>query len=176
MQFFDEIDAIIGSEREASHGMNRSGGGSSAESRVLSTFLNLMDGVDGSPEDGVLVLAATNRPSVLDKALLRPGRFDKTIYVSPPDYDGRFAILSMLCESLGAKNVDIGYLASDQVTGSMTGAEIVGACRAAAMQTMTLTSLQSTSLPEPLTQIDLENSLKSVKPLLSSSSYCSDFG
>ena len=60
------------------------GRGTSAEARVLSTFLNEMDGVDGSVADGVLVLGATNRPSVLDAALLRPGRFDKVIYAPPP--------------------------------------------------------------------------------------------
>ncbi|KAL3790972.1 hypothetical protein ACHAW5_005217 [Stephanodiscus triporus] len=75
--FFDEIDEIVdggggGGDRRG-HGMGR---GSSVEARVLSTFLNKMDGVDGSAEDGVLVLGTTNRPGALNAVLLHPGRFD----------------------------------------------------------------------------------------------------
>ena len=72
--------------------------GTSAEGRVLSTFLNEMDGVDARATDGVLVLGATNRPSQLDAALLRPGRFDNIIYVPPPDKEGRRAIIDMFCQ------------------------------------------------------------------------------
>ncbi|GAX20211.1 hypothetical protein FisN_12Hh056 [Fistulifera solaris] len=81
--FFDEIDAILGVMSD--DGNVSAGGlarGHSAEARVLSTFLNEMDGVDGSWQDGVLVLGATNRPWTLDAALMRPGRFDKIIYYS----------------------------------------------------------------------------------------------
>lgn len=169
--FFDEIDSVIGGEEGSSggggkgHGMGRgmSGGrGVSAEARVLSTFLNEMDGVDGSVEDGVLVLGATNRPGTLDAALLRPGRFDKVIYVPPPDEAGRQSILKMECtkwhDSLLAyrdienqdanqnalierensieKYFDIDFLASESISGSMTGAEIVGACRETAMKVL----------------------------------------
>ena len=145
--FFDEIDAIIGGEDETGggHGMGR---GSSAEARVLSTFLNEMDGVE-SVVDGVLVLGATNRPRLLDAALLRPGRFDRVIYVPPPDKLGRKAILSMECQKWynallsdsGADNgietyFDVDVLASEEISGSMTGAEIVGACRETAVQVM----------------------------------------
>ena len=173
--FFDEIDSILGAERESNHGMNRSGGGSSAESRVLSTFLNEMDGVDGSWEDGVLVLAATNRPTLLDRALLRPGRFDKNIFVPPPDYSGRVCILSMFCKSWNA-NVDIEYLASDEVTGSMTGAEIVGACRAAAMRAVRRSNAGEEDIEQvQIGQDDLEKSLKEVKPLLADSAYSDCF-
>ena len=138
------------------------GRGASAEARVLSTFLNEMDGVDGSVDDGVLVLAATNRPFLLDAAILRPGRFDRVIYVPPPDEVGRKAILSMECkkwhtalsayirdksssypmdsEDHGSDGFeayfDVDILASEAVSGSMTGAEIVGACREAAVQVM----------------------------------------
>jgi SpoVK/Ycf46/Vps4 family AAA+-type ATPase len=115
--------------------------GFSAEARIISTFLNEMDGVDGSIKDGVLVLGATNRPSTLDAALLRPGRFDKVIYVPPPDEAARRLILLQQCKKWEEKSqkissaceIDADFLASDLVTGSMTGAEIVGACREAAM-------------------------------------------
>lgn len=77
------------------HGMRRSA--TFAEARVLSTFLNEMDGVDASTEVGVLVLGAMNRPTTLDAALLRPGLFDSIICVPPPDEEGRKSILEMLC-------------------------------------------------------------------------------
>jgi SpoVK/Ycf46/Vps4 family AAA+-type ATPase len=142
---------------------------------VLSTFLNEMDGVDGSAEDGVLVLGATNRPGSLDAALLRPGRFDRVVYVPPPDEDGRRAILSMECKKwrdalfayysrpsseggsgaaadsgeastdLGGKYFDLDILASDEVSGLMTGAEIVGSCREAAVVVMRSIMMESHS-------------------------------
>ena len=140
--FFDEIDAILGCSdgNNGSNGMNR---GSSAEARVMSTFLNEMDGVDASNEDGVLVLGATNRPATLDAALLRPGRFDSIIYVPPPDFGARRAILkteSQRWQSFAPTDFDpfthhyIDKLAKD--CASMTGAEIVGACREASMSIM----------------------------------------
>ena len=106
--FFDEVDSILGSDSgdNASHGMGRGGRGSSAEARVLSTMLNEMDGVDGSIQDGVLVLGATNRPDCIDAALLRPGRFDKVIYVPPPDVPARRAILKRQCEKWGMEISD----------------------------------------------------------------------
>jgi len=134
--FFDEIDSIIGTSSNCASGMDR---GSNAEGRVLSTFLNEMDGVDGSINDGVLVLGATNRPSTLDSAILRPGRFDRVIYVPPPDENGRKQILEAHIHAWQSdgddpqEKIDVEYLSKDEVTGLMTGAEIVGACREAAM-------------------------------------------
>ena len=174
--FFDEIDSILGCGNDSGHGMGRSA--KSAEARVLSTFLNEMDGVDASQDDGVLVLGATNRPSVLDTALLRPGRFDSIIYVPPPDEEGRKALLEMQCRGWkcrtsrdnkeeGAEFIDLDSLASDEVTGSMTGAEILGACREAAMQALRETlDAESRCIP-CMKQIYLEESLQNVKPLLS---------
>lgn len=122
--FFDELDAIIGSESQHI-GMGR---GAGAEARVLSTFLNEMDGVDGSWKDGVLVLGATNRPWTIDSAMLRPGRFDKIIYVPPPDADARKAIFKMHC---GHWDSAIDYEWLEARTESMTGAEITGVCHEA---------------------------------------------
>ena len=78
--FIDELEAIVGS-REAA------GGGDEVQQRVLSTLLNEMDGVAALSQ--VLLIGATNRPDLLDAALLRPGRFDEQLLVPPPDEEGR---------------------------------------------------------------------------------------
>jgi len=169
--FFDEIDSVLGcgdgdNGGSTGHGMGRGMGGngggrsSSAESRVLSTFLNEMDGVDASKDDGVLVMGATNRPFVLDAALMRPGRFDQVIYVPPPDKHARKEILEIQCRRWDEERhssssssplrcssnynsavnpktiINVEYLADDTISGGMTGAEIVGACREAAMMAL----------------------------------------
>ena len=189
--FFDEIDSILGSDDAdgSGHGMGRGGRGSSAEARVLSTFLNEMDGVDVKADDGVLVLGATNRPSTLDAALLRPGRFDKAIFVPPPDKAGRKAILQQQCQKWeeaqavssdedSARRIDIDYLASDEVTGRMTGAEVVGACREAAMLAIRETLGEHgatkpgggrTSIPR-VTQEHIVTALSGITPLLADES------
>jgi transitional endoplasmic reticulum ATPase len=148
--------------------------GSNAEARVLSTFLNEMDGVDGSLNDGVLVLGATNRPATLDSALLRPGRFDRVIYVPPPDEEGRKMIFQAQCDawskSAGRGDIDVDYLSRDQITGLMTGAEIVGACREAAMLAIREsfdTPVGSAHQTPKVFQRHLQKSLDAIKPLLS---------
>ena len=83
--FIDEIDAI-GRSRDSKYG-----GGNEEREQTLNQLLSEMDGFD--PSKGVLVLGATNRPEILDKALLRPGRFDRRIIVERPDVKGREAIL-----------------------------------------------------------------------------------
>ncbi|MCR4749083.1 MAG: ATP-dependent zinc metalloprotease FtsH [Lachnospiraceae bacterium] len=83
--FIDEIDAI-GRSRDSKYG-----GGNEEREQTLNQLLSEMDGFD--PSKGVLVLGATNRPEILDKALLRPGRFDRRIVVERPDVKGREAIL-----------------------------------------------------------------------------------
>jgi len=118
--FFDEIDAI-GGKRERS--------GRSNGVNVLTTLLNEMDGIEKLK--GVMVLAATNQPQSLDNALLRPGRFDKLIYVAPPDLAGREAILRVRQrKSDMAEDVDIPELARQ--TEGYSGAEMVGICQEAA--------------------------------------------
>lgn len=76
--FFDEIDAIVGN-RSSEIGV---GAGDSVQERVLSTLLNEMDGISVGSKRNVLVIGATNRRDLIDDALLRPGRFDRHIYVS----------------------------------------------------------------------------------------------
>ncbi|CAB9509377.1 Spermatogenesis-associated protein 5-like protein 1 [Seminavis robusta] len=164
--FFDEIDSILDGGGASEYGTNRSGG---AESRVLSTFLNEMDGVDGSSQDGVLVLGATNRPWTLDAALMRSGRFDKAIYVPPPDYPGRLSILRIYCRGWDISEEELEEIASDRVSAMMTGAEIVGACHAAAL----LALKQSVKLDNPQESVKvaaehLTEVFRATQPFLSS--------
>ena len=91
--FIDEIDAI-GKSRDS-----RYGGGNDEREQTLNQLLAEMDGFDSSK--GILILAATNRPEVLDKALLRPGRFDRRIIVDRPDYKGRLETLKVHAKDFG---------------------------------------------------------------------------
>lgn len=170
--FFDEIDSIMGSGNTGyDHQMNRSGGGASPESRVLSTFLNETDGLTSSGGDKVMVIGATNRPCTLDAALLRPGRFDKVIYVPQPDFDGRVAILEKHLRQLTRAENDLAFdihrLASDDVTGKMTGAEMIGAIREFALNYLQASLRAGSTHDQPMSEEDLENVLRAVKPLLS---------
>lgn len=92
--FIDEIDAI-GRSRDSKYG-----GGNEEREQTLNQLLSEMDGFDG--KKGIIILAATNRPEILDKALLRPGRFDRRIIVEEPDLKGRVEILKV-----HAKNVNM---------------------------------------------------------------------
>lgn len=117
--FFDEIDAIA-SER----GGARTHGGLN----VLTTLLNEMDGFEEMRN--VLVVAATNKPESIDKALMRPGRFDNVLYVGPPDLDARVEIFrSWLRKSEAHPDVDIRLLAD--WTEGFSGAELVNICQTA---------------------------------------------
>lgn len=134
-----------------------------------------MDGVDGSINDGVLVLGATNRPSTLDAAILRPGRFDRIIFVPPPDQEGRKQILEAQCNS---NLIDVEYLSQNEITGSMTGAEIVGACREAAMLAVR-ESMESGNEKDKIIPVVLQRhiiaSLKLCTPLLSNPSILGEY-
>lgn len=139
MIFFDEIDAIAGQRHGFGHksggggsstGSGSGGGGGTSHGglNVLTTLLNEMDGFEAL--SGVVVLAATNRPQALDPALLRPGRFDDLIYVSPPDFEARKAIFEgVVAKRKMASDVDIERLAAG--TEGYSGAEIKGICAAA---------------------------------------------
>ena len=99
--FIDELDAI-----GRSRGGERGFGGHDEREQTLNQILTEMDGFTGS--EGVIVLAATNRPEVLDSALLRPGRFDRRVVVNPPDKDGRRKILEVHTRSVPlADDVDL---------------------------------------------------------------------
>lgn len=127
--FIDEIDAI-GKRRD-----NGQFGGNDEREQTLNQLLSEMDGFDGSK--GVVILAATNRPESLDKALLRPGRFDRRIPVELPDLKGREAIMKVHARNVRmADNIDYGTLA--RATAGASGAELAniineGALRAVKM-------------------------------------------
>jgi cell division protease FtsH len=124
--FVDEIDTI-----GRARGGARSFGGHDEREQTLNQILTEMDGFTGS--EGVVVLAATNRPDVLDPALLRPGRFDRTIVVHPPDHKGRADILRVHTRKIPlAPDVDLDRLAAS--TPGMTGADLANLVNEAALR------------------------------------------
>ena len=122
--FIDEIDAV-GRQRGA--GM---GGGHDEREQTLNQMLVEMDGFEGN--EGIIVIAATNRPDVLDPALLRPGRFDRQVMVGLPDINGRDAILKIHMRKLPiAKNVQSISIAKG--TPGFSGADLANLCNEAAL-------------------------------------------
>jgi transitional endoplasmic reticulum ATPase len=122
--FFDEIDALVPA---------RNGGGSDAHvaERVLSQFLAELDGVEELR--GVLMLGATNRPDMLDPAILRPGRFDEIVEIPLPDEQSRSEIFAVhLRNKPLAPGISIANLAA--ATEEFSGAEIQGVCTKAALR------------------------------------------
>ena len=114
--FIDELDAV-----GRARGGGPSTGSSSEQEQTLNQILTEMDGF--SSREGVIVIAATNRPDVLDPALLRPGRFDRQVVVQPPDKNGRVAILKVHTRHVAlAEDVDLRSLAS--ATPGLCGAEL----------------------------------------------------
>jgi cell division protease FtsH len=123
--FIDEIDAV-GRMRGAGYG-----GGSDEREQTLNQILSEMDGFQ--PTETVIVIAATNRPDVLDSALLRPGRFDRHITVDRPTWKGRFEILKVHTRNKPlADSVDLERVARSMV--GMSGAELQNLCNEAALQ------------------------------------------
>jgi cell division protease FtsH len=124
--FIDELDAI---GRSRSAGIAGGGGGDERE-QTLNQILTEMDGFD--PSTGVIVLAATNRPDILDAALLRPGRFDRRVAVQPPDRVGRRLILEVHARGVPlAADVDLDRVAAN--TPGMVGADLANLVNEAAL-------------------------------------------
>jgi len=122
--FIDEIDAV-GRQRGAGLG-----GGNDEREQTLNSLLVEMDGFDAN--EGVIIIAATNRPDVLDSALLRPGRFDRQIYVDLPDLNGREQILRVHARKISlADNVDLTVIARG--TPGLSGAELANLLNEAAL-------------------------------------------
>jgi cell division protease FtsH len=144
--FIDELDAI-GRSRAGGMGF---GGGHDEREQTLNQILTEMDGFD--TKAGVIVLAATNRPEVLDSALLRPGRFDRRVAVQPPDRVGRQKILEVHTRSVPlADDVDLASLASS--TPGMVGADLANVVNEAAL-------LAASRDHDKVTQSDLNDALE----------------
>ena len=122
--FIDELDAI---GRARSSGP--SFGGNDEREQTLNQILTEMDGFSGT--EGVIVMAATNRPEILDPALLRPGRFDRRIVVNPPDQRGRAEILRVHTRHVPLGHVDLERIASE--TAGMVGADLANLVNEAAL-------------------------------------------
>jgi cell division protease FtsH len=123
--FIDEIDAV-----GASRSIGASAGGQEERAQTLNALLSEMDGFD--TEDTIIVLAATNRPDILDPALKRPGRFDRQINILPPDLKGRKTILEVHgCKVALHPEVDFEHLA--KATPGFTGAELANLVNEAAL-------------------------------------------
>ncbi|CAN6362698.1 unnamed protein product [Urochloa humidicola] len=128
--FFDEADAIA--PKRAGPGANSSGSITVGE-RLVSTLLTEMDGLEVAT--GIIVLAATNRPNAIDAALMRPGRFDKVLYVPPPDMEGRYEILRIKTRKMKlGEDVDLWKIA--ECTELFTGADLHGLCNEAGMEAL----------------------------------------
>ena len=125
--FIDELDAIGRSRTAGAAGFS---GGNDEREQTLNQILTEMDGFDSSTS--VIVIAATNRPDVLDQALLRPGRFDRRVAVQPPDRAGRQKILEVHTRGVPvADDVDLGRLAA--TTPGMVGADLANLVNEAAL-------------------------------------------
>jgi cell division protease FtsH len=123
--FIDEIDTI---------GKKRDGGGiggNDEREQTLNQLLTEMDGFDG--KEGVVILAATNRPETLDKALLRPGRFDRRVPVELPDLNGREAILKVHAKEVKV-DPDLDYNAIARATAGASGADLANMINEAALR------------------------------------------
>ncbi|HDI75312.1 MAG TPA: AAA family ATPase [Thermoprotei archaeon] len=154
--FFDEIDSIA-----PMRGMRY--GDSGVTDRIVNQLLAEMDGI--APLRNVVVIAATNRPDILDPALLRPGRFDRIIYVPPPDENARYEIFKVHTRKMPLdENVDLRELA--RRTKYYTGADIAAVCREAAMLALRETIVEKLPKVKKVSMKHFEEALKRVQPSL----------
>lgn len=148
--FFDEADAL---------GASRTDMKTSAGRYVINQFLMEMDG-DKYSNEGVLILASTNAPWHLDSAFLRPGRFDRIIFVPPPDFEARIAILKVQLKGKPVENIDYRGLAGK--TAGFSGADLAGLVDVAVENV--LREVLKSGSERPLSNRDLSNACKMVKP------------
>jgi transitional endoplasmic reticulum ATPase len=149
--FFDEIDSLASRRGYDS--------GTKVTERVLNQLLSEMDGL--SQLEGVVVIGATNRPDMLDSALLRPGRFDRIISTGVPDKESRFEIFKVHTKGMPlAKDVNLSMLA--EKTEGLVGADIESICREAAML-----ALRDDIKASEVKKKNFDESLKKIKPSVS---------
>ena len=145
--FIDEIDTI-GKRRDGPSAMS----GNDEREQTLNQLLSEMDGFDG--RKGVILLAATNRPEILDKALLRPGRFDRRVQVELPDLQGRIAILQVHGRSVHLGD-DVNFDAIARATAGASGADLANMINEAALRAVRMGRTQ-------VSQADLEEAVETV--------------
>jgi len=151
--FFDEIDSLV-----PRRGLGYADSG--VTERVISQLLTEMDGI--ITLENVVVIAATNRPDIVDPAVLRPGRFDRLIYVPEPNEEGRYQIFKIHTKKMPlAKDVDLKYLA--RMTKGYSGADIKALCREAAMM-----ALRRDMSAKEVTLEDFKEAMKKIPPSISS--------
>ncbi len=148
--FFDEVDALGASRADMRHSAGR---------QLINQFLAELDGVQSSNE-GVLILAATNAPWHLDGAFRRPGRFDRILFVPPPDEAARAAILRIQVRGKPVQDPDFESLA--RKTKDFSGADLRGAVDAAVEAK--LREAMKAGVPQPLTTKDLAQAASGIKP------------
>lgn len=148
--FFDEVDALGASRSDLRHSAGR---------QLINQFLSEMDGVSASNE-GVLILAATNAPWHLDSAFRRPGRFDRIIFVPPPDAEAREGILKIMLKDKPTD--DIQYAKIAKKTENFSGADLKAIVDIAVENK--LEAAMKAGRPSPLETKDLLNALKKLRP------------
>ncbi|ABP51889.1 CDC48 family AAA ATPase [Pyrobaculum arsenaticum] len=162
--FIDEIDAIAPKREEVT---------GEVEKRVVAQLLTLMDGLQERGQ--VVVIGATNRPDAVDPALRRPGRFDREIWINPPDFKGRYEILQIHTRNMPlAPDVDLRKLA--EITHGFSGADLAALAREAAMSALRraiqsgLIDLNQPSIPPEVfeqikvTMADFTSALREIVP------------
>ncbi len=148
--FFDEVDALAANRTDLRQSSCR---------MVINQFLSELDGATNSNE-GVLILAATNAPWHLDSAFRRPGRFDRILFVPPPDATARAAILQILCENKPVENIDYNHISKK--TEKFSGADLKAVVDLAIEQK--LQEAMKTGFLHPLATKDLVAMVATVKP------------
>jgi transitional endoplasmic reticulum ATPase len=149
--FFDEVDALGASRADLRHGGAR---------QLINQFLSELDGVKHS-NDGVLILAATNAPWHLDNAFRRPGRFDRILFVPPPDDVARSGIIQILCKGKPADKVDFDQVAKK--TPNFSGADLKAVVDNAVERKLR-DAIRSGGAPHSLTTRDLLAAAADLRP------------
>eukprot|EP00300_Choanocystis_sp_HF-7_P037017 c5299_g1_i1.p1 GENE.c5299_g1_i1~~c5299_g1_i1.p1 ORF type:complete len:884 (-),score=162.64 c5299_g1_i1:47-2506(-) len=143
--FFDELDSLT---------PRRGSDGGGASERVVNQLLTEMDGLGG--RGSVFIIAATNRPDIIDPAMLRPGRLDKLLYVPLPSQSDRFSILTKASRAIHlSQDVDLAKIAADPRCEGFSGADITGLVREAAVSALrdTITAKRSNLPAPPIVQV-----------------------
>ncbi|TMM58814.1 AAA family ATPase [Maribacter algarum] len=148
--FIDEIDAL---------GANRNDVNKAAGRTVINQFLSELDGID-SENDGILIIGATNAPWYIDPAFRRPGRFDRIIFVSPPDLQARAAIFDIQLRDKPIENIDFAALA--KISKEFSGADIKASIDVAIENKLEKAFVDG--IPKPITTKDVSNAIKKMKP------------